>query len=229
MKQFNITAKATALFFLISDVFSIIALGLYQPLLNNPSYITSSNTNNSQIVLGAFFELLVAISVAGTAITLYPVLKKQNLTLSLAYVIGRAAEAMLITIGLMSLLTLLTLQHSFLLTAENASIYQTIEKAFVALHDWTFLLGPNIILSINATVLGYLLYKSRVVPRQIALLALVDGPILFVSGILILFGVYKQVSVTAAILAFPMLLFEVSFSLWLLTKGFEIKIKSPGN
>lgn len=167
-------------------------------------------------------ELLLAISVAGTAISLYPVLKKQSESLALGYVIGRAAEATIITVGIISLLAIVTLQGA-LAPNVDAGTYQAVSRALVAVHDWTFLFGPNIILAVNASMLGYVLYRSKLVPRAISVLAMVDGPILFVSGIAILFGAYSQTSSFAAVLALPMFLFEVSFALYLLFKGFSAK------
>jgi hypothetical protein len=108
-----------------------------------------------------------------------------------------------------------------LTSSANPSVYEAIGKAFVGLHDWTFLFGPNIILSLNATILGYLLYTSKLVPRAIALLALIDCPILFVSGIAIMFGLYEQASPFPIILAFPMLVFEVWLAIRLIIKGFN--------
>jgi hypothetical protein len=222
MKRFRTTARVAGILFLISDVTSIIGLALYQPLLKHTDFATSTGANTNSILAGAFMEILLAISVAGTAIALYPVLKKQNESLALGYVIGRAAEATIITVGILSLLTVLTLRSGYLVNvAADTGTYITITSALVALHDWTFLFGPNIILAINATILGYVLYKSKLVPRAIALLALIDGPILFLSGISVLFGAYSQTSPFAALLALPMLAFEVSFALYLILRGFK--------
>jgi hypothetical protein len=116
---------------------------LYLPLLQHADFITSSSVNETQILVGAFLEILLAVSVAGTAITLYPLLKKQNQGMALGYVIGRAMEATIITVGIISLLIVLTLRQDFLTSSANPSVYEAIGKAFVGLHDWTFLFGQT--------------------------------------------------------------------------------------
>jgi len=221
VNSYRTTAKLTGIFFLISDVASIPALLLFQPLLKHADFITSSGANTTQILVGAFLEILTAFTVAATGIALYPILKKQNQGMALGYVILRAMEATMILVGLLSLLAVLTLRQDFLATGANPSVYQAIGQALVAVKDWTFLFGPNIILGVNASILGYLLLKSKVVPRAISLLALIDGPLIFISAILVLFGVYKQISPIQAIVALPMLVFEVWFSIRLIIKGFN--------
>jgi hypothetical protein len=221
MNSFRTTAKVTGILFLISDVTSIVALALYQPLLKHADFVTSMSASNTPILLGAFMEILLALTVAGTGIALYPILKKQNQGMALGYTIGRAAEGTVITIGILSLLSILTLRDNFLATNANAATYEVISRALIALHDWTFLFGPNVILGVNATLLGYLLYKSNLVPRTLALLALIDGPLIFLWAVAILFGVSKQVSPISAVIAFPMLVFELWFSIRLIAKGFN--------
>jgi hypothetical protein len=221
MNSFRTHALLTGVFFLVTDVTSIVGLLLYQPLLNNPSFITSPGMNVTQILIGTILEIILAASAAATALTLYPILRKQNHSMALGYVIFRAMEATVILVGVMCILTVLSLRLDFLAIGGDQSVYQTIGKAFIALQKWTFLFGPNIVLPINATILGYLLYKSRLVPRGISLLYLVDAPILFISSIFILFGFYEPTSPFHILLAMPLLAFEISFSVWLIAKGFN--------
>ena len=214
-------AKIVGTLFLISDITSIIALALYQPLFKSNLFLSSTQLQTWQISLGAFLEIILAISVAGTAIWLYPILNKKTPEFALAYVIGRAIEGVIILIGAISLLSILTLQNTFLTQKiSDQTTYQVIANSLIAIHDWTFLFGPNIVLSVNATILGWALLKSKIVPNWIAKIALVNGPMLFISGTAVLFGLYSQVSPIAAIVALPMLTFEVSFSIFLLRKKF---------
>jgi hypothetical protein len=222
MNTFRKNAIIAGILFLITDVTSIVALLLYQPLLTDPKFITSIRVNDAQILIGALLEIFLAVCNAGTALALYPILKKQNQGLALGYVIFRAMEATIILMGVMSILTVLSLRLDFLTIGGNATTYQVIGKAFVAFQKWTFLFGPNIILPINATMLGYILFKSKLVPRVISSLYLFDGPILFVSSICILFGLYSQTNPFTVLIAIPLLAFEVSFAIWLIIKGFNL-------
>ena len=214
-------AIATGILFLVTDITAIVGLLLYQPLLNNPQFITTLEVNQTQILFGAFLEVILAVSAAGTALVLYPILKKQDHILALGYVIFRAIEAIIILVGVMSILTVLSLRMDFLANGGDITVYQTVGKAFISFQRWTFLFGPNIILPINATILGYLLFKSKLVPRVISSLYLFDAPILFVSSMLILFGFYPQTAPFAILIAMPLLAFEVLFSLYLIIKGFN--------
>ncbi|MFZ1683019.1 MAG: DUF4386 domain-containing protein [Candidatus Zixiibacteriota bacterium] len=219
--SYRTTAVVTGILFLTTDITAIVGLLLYQPLLTNPQFITSADVSHTPIYIGALLETVLAVCNAGTALALYPILKKQNQSLALGYVIFRALEATIILVGVMSILTVLTLRLDFLAVGGNPEVYQMIGKAFVAFQRWTFLFGPNIVLPLNAAILGYLLFKSKLVPRYISSLYLFDAPVLFTSSILILFGCYSQTSVPAIVIAMPMLAFELLFSGWLIVKGFN--------
>lgn len=141
--------------------------------------------------------------------------------MALGYAVFRAIEGTIIIVGVFCLLTILSLRSDYLATYVNPVTFQVIGQALVAFKNWTFLFGPNFVLGIDAFLLGYVLFKSKLVPHVISILAMVDGPLIFASAIAILFGLFTQVSVWGAIVAFPMLIFEVSFSVWLLAKGFN--------
>lgn len=221
MQNYRTTEIATAVFFLLTDITAIIGLLLYQPLLTNTKFITSLDANTTQIMIGAFLEIVLVVCIIGTALALYPILRKQSQPLAMGYVIFRTMEATVILIGIACILSALSLRSHYLAVGGDALVYETIGAALIAFQKWTFLFGPNIILPINATILGYLLYKSNLVPRLISSLYLFDGPILLVSSICILFGLYSQTAPFAILIAMPALAFEVSFSLWLITKGFN--------
>lgn len=214
-------AIAAGVFFLLTDITSIVALLVYEPLTQHADFVTSATANDFPIRLGAFLEILLAVGVIGTALALYPILKKRNQAMALAYVAGRTWEAGLITLGILSLLVVLTLRLGFVPSQDDAATYTAISRSLIALHDWTFLFGPYVVLSLNATILGYLLVSSRLVPRWIGLLALIDGPLLFASSVAMLFGAYAPTSPFAIALALPMLAFEVSVAVWLIVKGFN--------
>ncbi len=214
-------AILTGILFPLTDITAIAGLLLYQPLLTNPLFITTLNVNQNPILLGTLLEIILAACGAGTALVLYPILKKQNQSLALGYVIFRAIESIIILIGVMCMLTVLALRADFLAVGGDIAMYQTIGKALVTLQKWTFIFGPNIILPINATMLGYLLFKSKLVPRVISSLYLFDAPILFIASMWIVFGVYPQTTPFAIIIAMPLLAFEVLFSLYLIIKGFN--------
>lgn len=97
----------------------------------------------------------------------------------------------------------------------------TVGTSLVTIHDWTFLFGPNLAIGVNTLLLAYLMYRSRLVPRGIAVLGLIGGPLIFASGAAVMFGLYQQISVWGAIAAIPVFAWEMSLAVWLIVKGFK--------
>jgi len=208
-------------FYLVTHVTSIAALALYGPVLNSSDYVVGSGADN-RVLLGALLEVICALAIVGTAVTLFPVVKRQNEGIALGYVGLRTLEAGIISVGIVSLLAVVTLRQHH--AGTDATSLVTVGRALVAAHDWTFLLGPNFVLGTNTVLLAYLMYRSGLVPRFIAVLGLVGGPLIFASAIAELFGVYKQVSVAGALTAVPVFAWELTLAVWLIASGFK-----PGN
>lgn len=216
-------ARVTGVLFLITFITSIpAALVLYVPVLNNPNYITGAGADNG-VFLGASLELLLIIANIGTAVVLFPILKRVNEILALGYVTARVVECAFIAVGLLSLLTVVTLRQDLAGTAgADAGSLVAVGKSLVALHDWTFLLGPGFIVGVgNGLILGYLMYRSRLIPRPLAVLGLIAGPVLCAAGIAVLFGVFEAGSVWQIIATIPEFFWELSLGIYLIVKGFK--------
>jgi hypothetical protein len=124
--------------------------------------------------------------------------------------------------GILSILSVVTLSHEFVKTATvDTASFLTVGKLLVAFHDWTFLFGPNVALGPSTLMMSYLLYKSKLVPRFIAVLGLIGGPLIFTSAMFVMFGVYGQNSSLGAIAALPVFAYEMSLGTWLVIKGFN--------
>lgn len=222
MKTNRTSANLAGVLFIIAAVAAIIGALLYNPILKDPAYIIKTIPHETQVLWGAFFEIITALAVIGTPLALYPVLKKYNERMALASVGFRLLEAGMIIIGILSLLTIVTLNHEFSKEINpDTTTYLIAGKSLLALHDWTFLFGPNLLLGPSTLMTAYLLYTSRLVPRFISILGLAGGPLIFSCGILVLFGAFPQVSAWGALLAIPVFLYEMSLAIWLLVKGFN--------
>ncbi|WP_207956746.1 DUF4386 domain-containing protein [Rubrobacter tropicus] len=175
-------ARVTGVLFLITYVTSIpAALVLYVPVLDNPNYIVGGGGADDGVALGAFLELILIIANIGTAIVLYPVVKRVNEILALGYVTARVVECAFIAVGLISLLSVVTLRKEA--AGADAGSLVAVGQSLVALHDWTFVLGPGFVVGVgNGLILGYLMYKSALVPRGMAMLGLIGGPLIIASG-----------------------------------------------
>jgi hypothetical protein len=195
---------------------------LYGPILTDTDYIIKGTSQEPQILWGAFFEILTALAVIGTPIALYPVLKKCNQSMAIATIGFRLLESTMIMIGILCLLTIVTLSHEFAkeINPDTAS-YLMANKSLLALHKWTFLYGPNLALGPSTFMTSYLLHKSKLVPRFISIVGMIGGPMIFMCAILVTFGLFSQVSLWGGLLAIPVFLYEMSLAIRLLSKGFN--------
>jgi hypothetical protein len=217
------TAFVVGLLFIITFVTSIpAALVLYTPVLNHTDYILGAGADN-RIALGALLEMILIVANIGSAVVLFPILRRQNEALSLGYVTARILESTFIAIGLLSLLAIVTLGQDLAGTAgADAASLATIGRALVAVHDWTFLLGPGWVVGIgNGLLLGYLMYRSGLVPRGMAILGLIGGPLIIISGTAVLFDVIEPGSGPQVIATIPEFIWELSFGIYLMVKGFK--------
>jgi hypothetical protein len=216
------TALIAGIFFAITFIASIPALPLYDTIVDDSAYILGSGTD-ARVSFGAFLEIILAIAGIGTAITLFPILKRQNETVALGYVAVRIVESVMIVIGLMSLLSVVTLRDDLgVASGADADALVITGKSLVALHDMTFLLGPAFCAGLgNGILLGYLMYTSGLVPRRMAAIGLIGGPIAFLSATLVLFGAYEQISAVSFLMTFPEIVWEASLTVWLIFKGFQ--------
>jgi hypothetical protein len=167
-------------------------------------------------------ELLLIIANIGTAVVLFPILKRHNEILALGYVTARVVECTFIAVGILSVLSVVTLRQEAAAGADAASLL-TAGQSLVALHDWTFLLGPGFFVGVgNGLMLGYLMYTSRLVPRAMAMLGLIGGPLIIASGVGVLFGVIEAGSVWQLIATIPEFLWELFvLGIWLIVRGFN--------
>ena len=222
-------AMVTGVFFIITFAASIPGLIFYGPLLHNPNYIISSGHDTS-IFWGAFLELITAFANIGTAVTLFSILKRYNEGFAIGYVASRIVESTIIVLGIISLLSIVTLRQTFagVVGTDTKSLLMT-SRMLVAIHDWTFLLGPALMAGVNGFLLGYLMYKSTLVPKVMTYLGLIGGPLLIASTIATLFGFYTQISPYSAIATIPIFFWELSLGIWLIVKGFNPNAATPGS
>ena len=208
--------------YIVAAITAILGFALYQPILNDPEYIIKGSANETQVVWGAFNELILAFSVIGISVMMYPIINKENESLAIGYVCFRLLEAILIIIGIIGLLSITTLSQEFgTAVTPNVSSYITAGKLLVTLHNWTFLLGPNLALGPSTLMMSYFLYDSKLVPRVISILGLAGGFLILVCALLVMYGVFLQVSAWGAILAIPVFAYEMSLAVRLIVKGFN--------
>ncbi len=196
------------------------ALILYDSILNDTDYIFVAG-DDTKVKLGALLEVFLMIGNVGTAVVMYPILRRYSETLSLSYVASRTIEATIIGIGAISLLSLVTLGDDLAASVgANGTSLDTAGRTLVAIHDWTFLFGPGFCVGVNGILLGWLMYRTGLMPPRLALLGVIGGPLIFASAIAVLFGAYEQDGLHA-LFSVPEFLFEAAFAIYLIVKGFR--------
>jgi hypothetical protein len=211
MKSHRKTSLSAGIFYLLTFV-SIPTLELYSSV-RSPGFILGPGPDNP-VFLGILLEMIVALTGIGTAVALYPVLKRQNEGVALGFVGMRVLEAATIYSGIVSLLSIVTLRQAGSGTPE-------IGQALAAQYYSTFLFGQSLIPAVNGVLLGYLLYRSRLVPRVLPVLGFIGSTLLVASWGLTLLGIIGQAGPAAAGLAIPIALWEFSLGLYLAIKGFK--------
>ena len=218
-------ATAAGVFFLVAAVAAVAGLALYQPALTDPRYVLGAGPDG-RVLLGGFLEALLAASCIGTAVTLYPVVRRTEESVALGYVCGRVLEAAVISVGIVATLALVTLRQG---AAElDSDALPAVATALIAVHDWTFLLGPGLVIGVNSLLLAWLVHRADLAPRWIAVLGLVGGPLVFASSTAVLFGAYEQVSTVAMLAAVPVAAWEMCLAVFLIARGFRTPARAGG-
>jgi hypothetical protein len=207
------TSLAAGILYLLTFV-SIPTLGLYGPV-RGANYILGAGPDNGAL-FGAILEIIVALASMGTAVALYPVLKRQNEGVAMGFIGTRTIEAATIFAGVACLLSVVSLRQA----GAGAEALPT-SHALVTMYDRLFLVGQSFMPAVNAVLLGSLLYWARLVPRVLPLLGLVGAPLLVAGDIAVLFDLIGRTSTPALVTALPIALWEFSLGVWLTVKGFN--------
>ena len=213
-------ARIVGVLFLLTFVTSIAAYALYGPVLDDTRWVVGG-ASDTEIKAGALLEVLLVVANIGTAVVLYPVLRRYQPTLALGWVASRIVESTLIAVGIVSLLSVVTLQGEGVGT--NATLV-TSAQALVAAHDWTFLLGPGFCVAFgNGLLLGYAMLRSGLLPRRLAMIGLAGGSLCLVNSVGSLFGGWEQMSSMGGLLSFPEMIWEGGvLGIYLIVKGFRV-------
>ncbi|RUS48847.1 DUF4386 domain-containing protein [Cohnella sp. AR92] len=210
------------IFYIVAAVTSVIAVLCYDPVLSDNWYLSVMNGWKTKVLIGVLNDLFLVLSAVGTAVMLFPYLRRWNEHLALGYLCFRFMEAVFIAIGAVSILGLLQLSIHYeandLTDQENLLGIGYLLQGF---HRWTSMLGPNFMLGVNTALYSYLLFRTRLVPRPLALFGIVTAVLVFIAGLLEMFGAIEPVSAVKGFLALPVGVYEMSLAVWLIAKGFS--------
>src|SRR5918993_5221344 len=206
-------ARWFGVLFIITFITSIAALALFQSVLDDPADYIAGGGKDNQIYLGAFLDFLLVLANVGTAVVLYPIARRQNEALAIGYVAARIIECVFIAAGIIFVLGVVSLR-------QDSPDAGDLAVSLAALKDWTFLLGPGLVVPFgNGLILGYLMYRSGLVPRRMTWLGLIGGPILFFSNLGVLFDWWEMS--TVMILVLPEAIWELFVGFYCAIFGFR--------
>jgi hypothetical protein len=207
-------ARIFGVLFIITFITSIGALALFQPVLDDPAEYIAGGGKDNQIYLGAFLEFLLVLANVGTAVVLYPIARRQNEALSIGYVAARIIECVFIAAGIIFVLGVVSLRHD----SPDAG---DLGVSLAQLKDWTFLFGPGLVVPFgNGLILGYLMYRSGLVPRRMAWFGLIGGPLLLFGNFGVLFDWWDQTGLVSA-LVIPEFIWEAFLGVYCAIWGFR--------
>ena len=211
------TASVVGWAFVITYVTSIAAKFAFYPPMYDGNYITSGHAD-TQLLWGAFSEMLLIIANICSAVALFSLLRRRYENLALGFVTARVMESVFIAVGILCLLTLVTMRQD----DAGATGLAAVGDALVAMQQWTFNLGPAFVVGVgNGIILGYLMYRTGLVPRGMAVLGLVGGPLLCISGAAVVLGLIEAGSTWQSVATIPEFFWELSLGIYLIVKGFK--------
>jgi hypothetical protein len=212
-------ALVAGVLYLVTFVIGIPPAIMLAPVLSDPNYVLGASAD-TQVTLAALFDLINALACIGTAVALFPIVKRQSESFALGFVTTRIYEAAVIMIGVVSVLAVVTLRQAGTSGTDESSLV-AVGRSLVAVRDWTFILGPGLAPALNALLLGTLMYRSGLVPRVIPMFGLVGAPLLLSSTVGIMFGVNEVGTAWTAIATAPIFVWELFLGLWMTFKGFR--------
>jgi hypothetical protein len=183
----------------------------------------AGDTSTASLKWAAVLEFGLIVTQIGTAVVIFPLVRRQNEAISLGYVTARVMESVFAAIGIISMLSVVSVIDALDgASAIEATVLEAQGNSLVNTYEWAFEWGPGLITGIgNGIMLGYLMYKSALVPRRMAILGLIGGSLLILSFVMILTGVYKNGETPSGILTLPEAAWELSLGIYCAWKGFR--------
>jgi hypothetical protein len=214
------TATIVGWLFVVTYVTSIAAkIGFYPPLFDG-NYVTGPG-QDTRVLWGAFSEAILIIANIGSATALYTVIKRRHPNLAISFVAARVMESVFIGVGILCVLTVVTLRQDYA-AGDSAAGLAAVGDGFLAMQQWTFNLGPSFVVGVgNGLILGFIMYRTGLVPRRLALFGLVGGPLIIATGSAAMLGLIERDGAVQLLSAAPEFIWELGLGIYLIVKGFR--------
>ena len=229
MNTYRKTAISVGVLFIIATVLGVLGRSFSQPILDAPDYLIKISANENQVIIGGLLSLLAAFASAGIAIGLYPVLKKHHEALALGSVGLRVMEGMLYIVGVVGLLSILTLSQEYVKAgASNASLFQASGTSLLAVRDWAGKLSI-IAFTLGALMYYYVFYQSKLIPRWLSGWGFLGAALSLAAALLAISGQIIYFSTVFILLQVPIGVQEMVLAVWLIVKGFNPSAIASGS
>ncbi|MBU2535380.1 MAG: DUF4386 domain-containing protein [Chloroflexi bacterium] len=223
------TAISVGVLFIIATVLGVLGNNLFKPILAAPDYLIKISANENQVIIGGLLVLLSAFACAGIAICLYPILRKYNEGLALGAVGLRLMEGMLYIVGVVGLLSILTLSQEYVKAgASNASLFQASGTSLLAVRDWAGKLSI-IAFTVGALMYYYVFYQSKLIPRWLSGWGFLGAALSLAAVLLAISGQIIYFSTVFILLQLPIGVQEMVLAVWLIVKGFNSSAIASGS
>ncbi len=222
MEPMRRIALAGGLLYLLTFAASLPQLKLFAGIIDDPEGFVSGHGSTTAVLWGSWLEVITALAGIGTAVALYPVTRRVSRSAAIGFVTSRVVEAGLIIVGVVAVLTVVTLRADLAgASVARTGALQVTGHALIQMRQWTFLLGPGILAGVNGLFLAYVMYRSHLVPRLIPTVGLIGAPLILISSSATMFGLWDQTSGAGVALGLPVATWEFSLGVWLTVKGFR--------
>jgi len=229
MNTYKKTAISVGVLFIVATVTNMLGNLSIKPILDAPDYLIQISANENLIIIASLLVLISAFASASIAIWLYPILKKHHKALALGSVGFRLMEGMLIIIGVVALLSLLTLSQEYVTAgASNASLYQVSGTLLQTVKTWAGQLSV-LAFTTGAMMYYYVFYQSKLVPRWLSGWGFLGAALSLASAVLAIFGLLIPLSTVFILFNLVILVQEMVLAVWLIVKGFNQSAIASGS
>ena len=220
------TAIVVGVLFIIATAFLFIGQSVYQPILDSSEYLEIAYPQRITVSIGILLEFACVIAIPLIPVFMFPVLRKHSETLAIGYVGIRIIEGVVfLIVAVIGLLSLLALSQEFVeVGAAGGAHFQTIGALLLSAHDWAYVIGGQVVFSVSALILNYVLFQSRLVPRFISVWGLIGAVLILAGGISAMFDLFAEASVLETVIFLPIAVQEMVLAVWLIAKGFNLQI-----
>jgi len=222
VKYFKEPAQRIGWLFVLATVAGVLSVVVMSSTPGDEDLLSAVRANQGTLIFGNLLIFVMLTAMVGTAVLLSPILKEHSETLALSYVLARTLEVTMISIGVVAGLLLLPLSWHLTPTGggDTASA-QVLAASLKTAGDWTGYLGAQMIFSVSALILNWAFYRNGLIPRWLSLWGLIGVPLMFASGLLVMFESLNSNASTLNLLVVPLALQEMAMAIWLIVKGFS--------